>query len=148
MARPSPHVTAEASFGEAETLSKAKNTSVTGLQEAGILEARSGRVRLYRRNELDKNWDPAKDKRISAWEIVGHLVYELENKGEESAAGLLEKLAGVAEPARDLAYRLYTICERKNWAQDAIGYNSLVVAWPRLKELAERPAGKQQELPL
>jgi putative DNA methylase len=126
----------EAAFGEAETLSKAKNTSVTGLQEAGILEARAGKVRLYRRNELDKNWDPAKDKRISAWEIVGHLVYQLENKGEESAAELVKKLGEIAEPARDLAYRLYTICERKNWAQEAIGYNSLVVAWPRLKELA------------
>jgi putative DNA methylase len=126
----------EAAFGEAETLSKAKNTSIAGLQEAGILEARAGKVRLYRRNELDKNWDPATDKRLIAWEVVGHLVYELENNGEESAAELVRKLGGIGEPARDLAYRLYTICERKNWAQDALGYNSLVVAWPRLKELA------------
>lgn len=128
----------EASFGVAETLSKAKNTSVNGLVEAGILEARAGKVRLYRRDELDSQWDPNADKRSTAWEAVQHLIYALENSGEESAAGLLANLGSIAEPARDLAYRLYTVCERKSWAQDALGYNSLVVAMPRLKELASR----------
>lgn len=126
----------EAPFGVAETLSKAKNTSVGGLEEAGILEARAGKVRLYRRDELDTEWDPSEDKRLTAWEACQHLIYALENNGEEAAAGLLAKLGGAAEPARDLAYRLYTVCERKGWAQDALGYNMLVVAWPRLKELA------------
>lgn len=126
----------EAAFGVAETLSKAKNTSVNGLVEAGILEARGGKVRLLGRDELDHEWDPTQDKRPTAWEAVQHLIYALENEGEESAAGLLAKLGPIAEPARDLAYRLYTVCERKGWAQDALGYNMLVVAWPRLKELA------------
>jgi putative DNA methylase len=138
----------EAPFGVAETLSKAKNTSVNGLEQAGVLEARAGKVRLYRRDELDTDWDPTQDKRLTAWEACQHLIYTLENDGEPSAAELLAKLGSSAEPARDLAYRLYTVCERKGWAQDALGYNSLVVAWPRLKELAARQIGKQQELPL
>lgn len=128
----------EAAFGVAETLSKAKNTSVNGLVEAGILEARAGKVRLLKRDELDTDWDPTQDKRLTAWEACQHLIYALENSGEEAAASLLAKLGSTAEPARDLAYRLYTVCERKGWAQDALGYNMLVVAWPRLKELSAR----------
>jgi putative DNA methylase len=130
----------EAAYGIAETLSNAKNTSVNGLSEAGIVEARGGKVRLYRRDELDTDWDPTQDKRLTAWESAAHLIYALENGGEESAAALLARLGPVAEVARDLAYRLYTICERKGWAQDALGYNMLVVAWPRLKELSARQA--------
>jgi len=128
----------EAPFGVAETLSKAKNTSVNGLVEAGILEARAGKVRLLGRDELDHEWNPTQDKRPTAWEAVQHLIHALENGGEESAANLLANLGPTAEPARDLAYRLYTVCERKGWAQDALGYNSLVVAWNRLRELAAR----------
>ncbi len=128
----------EAAFGVAETLSKAKNTSVNGLQEAGVLEARAGKVRLYRRDELDANWDPARDKRLSAWEACQHVIYALEAGGEAAAAELLTKLGPAADPVRDLAYRLYVVCERKGWPQDALGYNSLVVAWARLKELASR----------
>lgn len=137
----------EAPFGVAETLSKAKNTSVSGLQEAGILEARGGKVRLYRRDELDADWDPTKDKRATSWEAVQHLIHDLDTSGEQSAAELLVRLGSVAETARDLAYRLYTVCERKGWAQDALGYNMLVVAWPRLLELARR-TDSQEALPL
>ena len=49
-------------YGVAETLSTAKNTSVEGLVHAGFLEARSGKVRLLRRDELDPDWNPQKDK--------------------------------------------------------------------------------------
>ena len=94
----------EAAYGVAETLSRAKNTSVDGLSEAGIVEARGGKVRLYRRDELDTDWDPTQDKRLTAWEFAAHLIYALENGGEESAAELLSKLGPVAEVARDLAY--------------------------------------------
>jgi putative DNA methylase len=132
-------------YGVAETLSKAKNTSVDGAVEAGILEARSGKVRLLRRSELDPEWDPQKDKRPTAWEACQHLIYELETGGEQAAAGLLAKLGALSETARDLAYRLYTVCERKGWAQEALGYNMLVVAWPRLKDLAGRQAQTRQE---
>jgi putative DNA methylase len=136
----------EGQFGIADVLSRAKNTSVDGLSEAGIVEARGGKVRLYRREELDTDWDPTKDKRLTAWESAAHLIYAIENSGEESAAELLAKLGSVAEVARDLAYRLYTVCERKGWAQDALGYNMLVVAWPRLKELAAQHKPKQDKL--
>jgi putative DNA methylase len=134
-------------YGVAETLSKAKNTSVEGLVEAGFLEARAGKVRLLKRDELNPEWDPQKDKRPTAWEACQHLIFDLEKGGEQSAAALLAKLGSLSETARDLAYRLYTVCERKSWAQDALGYNMLVVAWPRLKDLARaKQAASQQAL--
>jgi putative DNA methylase len=131
-------------YGVAETLSKAKNTSVEGLVEAGFLEARAGKVRLLRRDELDPEWDPQKDKRPTAWEACQHLIYILEKGGEQAAAALLAKLGSLSETARDLAYRLYTVCERKGRAQDALGYNMLVVAWPRIKDQANKQSRQEK----
>lgn len=123
-------------YGEAETLSVARNTSVTGLVEAGFLEAKAGKVRLLKREELKEDWDPETDERSSVWEITQYLIRALETQGERGAALLLRKLGAQGDAARDLAYRLYTICERKGWAQEALSYNSLVVAWPEIIRLA------------
>ncbi len=133
-------------FGDAETLSKAKNTSVQGMVEAGILRAGAGRVRLLGREEMDASWDPKSDRRLTVWEATQHLIRALEAKGEVGAADLQQQLGGLAQSARDLAYRLYSICERRGWSQEAQVYNSLVAAWPRLKELSakkERPADRK-----
>lgn len=134
----------EGEFGVAETLSKAKNTSISGLADAGIVFSRGGRVRLYHPEELPDNWDPIKDSRLTVWETVHYLIRALEN-GEEAAAGLLAMLGSRADPARELAYRLYTICERKKWAQEALAYNSLVQSWPEIKRLAEESKEPVQE---
>jgi adenine-specific DNA methylase len=116
----------EGLYGDAETLSKAKNTSVQGLVNGGILTAKSGKVRLLRRDELPDNWKPATDTRTSDWETTQHLIRTLDQKGETGAATMLSQLGSRGEIARDLAYRLYNICDRKNWTQEAIAYNSLV----------------------
>jgi putative DNA methylase len=137
-------------FGDAETLSKAKNTAINGLQEAGVIVAKAGKVRLVKRDELPDDWNPATDKRLTVWEVTQHLIHRLDQKGETGAAELVSQLGGLAEISRDLAYRLYSTCERKKWAQDALAYNSLVVAWPELTKLARatqpRPTSTQQEL--
>jgi putative DNA methylase len=126
----------EGPFGVAETLSKAKNTAVGGLVEAGVILAKAGKVRVLRRDELPEDWDPVTDKRLTVWEITQHLIRKLEQEGESAAAALVHKLGGMAEAARDLAYRLYSICERKKWATEALAYNGLVIAWPELTKLA------------
>ncbi len=137
----------EGPFGVAETLSKAKNTAVAGMVEAGILAAKAGKVRLLRRNELPADWDLTKDGRLTVWEVTQHLIRTLEHEGESGAARLLAKLGGMGELARDLAYRLYTTCERKKWAQDALAFNSLVVSWPEIIRLAgQRPSQVQEDL--
>ncbi len=142
------HGFGQGQFGDAETISKAKNTSVSGLVEAGILEAGGGKVRLLRMDELDPDWDPSRDKRLTVWEVTHHLIRVLDEGGEEEAARLLRKVGPVAGVARDLAYRLYQICERKGWAQEAIFYNALVVSWPEMKRLAERERVEEPELGL
>ncbi|MGD9890628.1 MAG: DUF1156 domain-containing protein, partial [Dehalococcoidia bacterium] len=123
-------------YGDAETLSKAKDTSINGLAQAGIVESRAGNVRLLRRDELPAEWDPAADTRLPVWELTQHLIRALDERGQEGAAVLLAKAPAQGEVARDLAYRLYTTCERKGWAQEARAYNSLVVAWPDITHLA------------
>ncbi|MYH63085.1 MAG: DUF1156 domain-containing protein [Caldilineaceae bacterium SB0675_bin_29] len=134
-------------FGVAETLSKAKNTSVNGMIEAGILDAGAGKVRLLRPDELPDDWDPETDTRCTVWEVVHHLIRVHSLSGEEEAAELLAKLRADAESARELAYRLYRICEQKNRAQEALGYNALVQSWPEIARLArERPQAEQATL--
>lgn len=123
-------------YGDAETLSKAKNTAVNGLVEAGVIIARSGKVRLIRRDELPTDWNPATDQRLTVWEVTQHLIRTLDQQGESGAAKLMQQLGGIAEVARDLTYRLYSTCERKRWAQEALAYNSLVIAWPEITKLA------------
>ena len=141
---------AEEAFGLAETLSKAKNTAINGLVKAGIVKAKSNKVQLVSRAELSNDWNPATDKRLTVWETTQHLIRTLETKGEAETATLLNRLGGIGETARDLAYRLFSICERKKWADEALAYNSLVIAWPELSKLAlssrNRQPEKQQDL--
>lgn len=126
----------EGEFGVAETLSKAKNTSIAGMAQAGILTSKAGSVRLLRPDELREDWDPASGKRATVWECVHHLVRILEAEGESAAAELVAQLGSEAEIARELAYRLYTICERKKRAREALSYNALVQSWPEIMRLA------------
>ncbi len=137
----------EAGYDPAEGLARAMNVSVKGLEDAGILVARSGRVRLLRRSELAADWDPATDTRMPVWEVTQQLVRVLWDEGSEARAGeLVRRLGGVGEVARDLAYRLYAICERRGWADDALGFNALVTSWPEIARRAASTTSVQQEL--
>ena len=117
-------------------MSRARNTSVAGLAEAGIVASKAGKVRLLKPSELLPNWDPTIDKRLTVWETVHHLIRVLESGGEGCTAELVAKLGSKAEVARELAYRLYTICERKKRATEAMAYNGLVLSWPEITRLA------------
>lgn len=130
----------EGEYGVAETLSTAKNISVQGLQDAGIVASSRGKVRLLKPDELPADWDPTSDPRLTAWETVHQLIRTLA-LGEEPAAALVAQLGAKAEVARELAYRLYTLCERKKRAAEALAYNGLVQSWPELTRLA-REGGK------
>ena len=135
----------EGEYGIAETLSKAKNTSVAGLVEAEILVSKGGKVRLLRPDQLRKNWDPNTDARLTAWEMVHHLVRVLEADGESAAAEIASRLGAKAEVARELCYRLYTLCKRKKRAAEALSYNSLVRSWPEITRLAREEQERDPE---
>jgi putative DNA methylase len=137
----------EADYDPAEGLARAMNVSVKGLEDARILVARTGQVRLLRRSELTADWDPATDTRMLVWEVTQQLVRALWDEGSEAKAGdLLRRLGGVREVARDLAYRLSAICERRGWAEDALGFNALVTSWPEIARRVASAAPVQQEL--
>jgi putative DNA methylase len=132
------HAFSEGEFGVADVLARAKNTSVDGMKEAGILFSSRGKVRLLQPDELPENWDPSTDPRLTAWEIVHHLIRVLGSGGEGAAAEFVAKLGSKAEVARELAYRLYTVCERKKRAAEALVYNGLVQSWPEIARLARK----------
>lgn len=136
----------EGGYGIAETLSKAKNTSIAGIVDAGILESKGGKVRLLKPDELPEDWNPATDPRLPAWEMVHHLVRVLETKGESAAAELVSQLSARAETARELCYRLYTLCERKKRTTEARWYNGLVQSWPEITRLARTATTSQSEM--
>jgi len=126
-------------FGDAELLSKAKVTSVAGLVKAGIVLSKGSSVRLLRPEELPKDWDPVTDKRLTVWEMTHHLlrVYYHEKAGDATTAVLLKKLGSAGDVARDLAYRLFSFCEKKKMSQDALAYNALVLGWPEIARLVQ-----------
>jgi len=115
----------EGPYGVAETLSKAKNSAVGVLVEAG-------------RGEFSSDWNPATAKRLTAWEVTQRLIRALQEHGDTGAAAILDHVGAYGEVARDLAYRLYTICERKKWADEALAYNSLVVEWSDISGAVEQ----------
>ncbi len=131
------HGFAEGPAGEAILLSTAKATALNGLEQAGIIESGRSKVRLLKPEELPADWDPTTDKRLTVWEMVHQLIRVLEASGEGAAAALVAKLGSQAETARELCYRLYTLCERKKRATEAMAYNGLVQSWPEITRLAQ-----------
>lgn len=123
-------------FGDADLLARAKDTTVAGVAQAGVVASRDGKVRLVDRSDLPADWDPASDSRLTVWETTQYLIRSLESSESEAAALLARMGGGVGERARQLAYLLYGICDRKKWAAEAAAYNMLVTAWPEISRLA------------
>ncbi|MEW8660756.1 MAG: DUF1156 domain-containing protein [Candidatus Thiodiazotropha endolucinida] len=116
-------------FGDADTLSRAKGTSVDGVREAGVVESGGGKVRLLKWSEYEADWDPTQDNRTPIWEACHQMISRLNNQGESAAGELLAKMPEKGESIRQLAYHLYTLCERKKWAEEARAYNELIGSW-------------------
>lgn len=139
-------------YGEADVLARAKATSVGGLVDAHVVESGSGKVRLLRPAEYPAEWDPSTDKRLPVWEALHHLVRAFKAGGESEAGRLLKGVEQKTEAIRQLAYRLYTLCERRGWAEDARAYNELVSSWASVETAAtaqaETARPRQHELNL
>lgn len=126
------------SFGQADVLARAKGTSVDGLADAGVLESGGGDVRLFRFNEYPAMWNPETDNRLPVWEALHQLIRALREGGESEAGKLLGLMTERMEPIRQLAYRLYTLCERKGWAEEARAYNDLIASWHGTVSVSEQ----------
>ncbi|MEQ4303333.1 DUF1156 domain-containing protein [Plantactinospora sp. B6F1] len=129
----------EGPFGTAETLAKAMNTSVAGLERAGIFRARAGKARLIMPEELPDDYSPVDDDRVSVWEVVLHLVKRLDTQGIDATARFMADAAaslGDLDAVKELAYLLFAICERRKWARQALRFNNLVSMWTDLGNAA------------
>ena len=134
-------------FGEADTLARAKGTSVDGVKQAGVLHASIGNVRLLKWAEYSSEWDPQSDQRLPIWEVLHQLIRVFNTDGESGAAAVFAAVQSKAEAARQLAYRLYTLCERKSWAEDARAYNEVVTSWTGIESAAAKvPTPTQRKL--
>lgn len=130
------HVWGEGAYGNADTLSRGKGTSVDGMKVAGILHSGAGKVRLLKWAEYPGDWDPKSDTRLPVWEALHQLIRALKQGGESASGSLLAALGGKAEAVRQLAYRLYTLCERLGLAEDARVYNELITSWTGIESAA------------
>jgi len=126
----------EGKYGEAESLSKAMNTAVDGLERAGVLKARAGIVRLLSPDELPDAYNPLADDRISVWEVVMHLAKRLDERGIGAAAEFMAaaKRRIDLDTAKELTYLLFSICERRNWAKTALLFNALGSSWTVIEQ--------------
>ena len=134
----------EGKFGEADTLARAKGTSVDGVKQAGVLYATGGVVRLFKWAEYPTDWDPMADTRLPVWEVLHQLIRLFKTEGESGAGGMLAAVQSKAEATRQLAYRLYTLCERAGWAEDARAYNEIVTSWGAIETAAAATPTPQQ----
>ena len=123
-------------FGEADILARAKGTSVDGVKQASVVFAGGGNVRLLRWRDYPAEWDPATDARLPIWEALHQLIRAYKTKGESGAAQVLAQTASKAEAIRQLAYRLYTLCERKGQPDEARAYNEVVTGWSAIEGAA------------
>lgn len=137
-------------FGEADTLSRAKGASVDGVREAGVVESGGGKVRLLKWADYKADWDPTTDSRTPIWEACHQMIRSLNNQGESAAGELLAKMPEKGESIRQLAYHLYTLCERKKWAEEARAYNELIGSWHAIVTASHEVghSGSQTELGL
>ncbi|MFT5419589.1 MAG: putative DNA methylase [Candidatus Endobugula sp.] len=140
----------EGQFGEADTLARAKGTSVDGVRDAGVIEAEGGKVRLLKWSEYPQDWDPKTDTRTPIWEACHQMIRVLNQQGESEAGSLLARMPERGEPIRQLAYHLYTLCERKKWAEEARAYNELIGSWHAIvsssHELGEKYYGETTDM--
>jgi putative DNA methylase len=131
-------------FGDADTLARAKGTSVEGVKQAGVLSATGGVVRLLKWAEYNADWDAGSDVRLPVWEALHHLIRVFKTEGESGAGAVLTAVQAKAEATRQLAYRLYTLCERAGWAEDARPYNEIITSWSAIESAATRVPGPKQ----
>ena len=139
------HGWADGLFGEADVLARSKSISVSGLSEAGVVLSGGGKVSLRKWADYPLDWDPTTDLRQPVWETLHHLIRALKQEGEGGAGKLLAAVKAKSEATRQLAYRLYTLCERQGWAEDARAYNELITSWTGIESVAgEMPTGQSE----
>jgi len=131
------HGWAEGKYGDADVLARAKGTSVGGLTNAGVVHSSGGDLRLLKWAEMPRDWSPENDSRVPVWEALHQLIRALNQDGETTAGALLARMPDKTASLNALMYRLYTLCERQGWAEEARAYNELQGAWIGIEQASQ-----------
>lgn len=131
------HGWVEGKYGDADVLARAKGTSVGGLIEAGVVDSAGGDLRLLKWDEMPRDWSPENDSRLAVWEGLHQLIRALNQDGESAAGALLARMPDKTASLNALMYRLYTLCERQGWAEEARAYNELQGAWAGIEQASQ-----------
>ena len=137
---------AEGPFGEANVLAQAKGTTVDDVAVAGLIHSGGGKVKVLKWSDYPVDGDPRSGTRTPVWEACHQMIRELNHKGETHAGGLLARMADKGESIRQLAYHLYTLCERKKWAEEARAYNELICSWHAIVDASSKVDQKGEQL--
>ena len=85
------------------------------------------------------------DDRTSEWEICLHLAKALQDQGADGAARLMAAARDVPgidlDDVKELAYLLYSIAEKKGWAETALLFNNLGTSWTDLEDASRKVTG-------
>ena len=126
----------EGTYGEAETLARAKNISIGKLQHDGLLTAGGGKVKLLPLDAFSDSEQLALSD-TTAWEGCFRMAYHMNRevgKGIEGAAHIGREMGSNVESVERLARILYNHYDRKGDSQNAVVFNNLVTEWQRIRE--------------
>jgi putative DNA methylase len=138
-------------YGDADGLARARNTAVDSLERYGILKSRSGNVTIYRPTDMAEDYDVVADLKISAWELLHHLIRVLDTDGIAGAGAFLSLAKSRAqadvEPdlVKELGHLLFRVAEQQGWTKDALSFNGLVTSWPDIIDAADRSRPAHQQ---
>lgn len=136
------HGYGEGTFGDADNLARARNTSVAVMDREAILTSRAGKVQLIKPADLPPDYDVLNDGHTSNWEALHHLVKLVERDGIRRAGNFLQVAlsrpdgAVDADLLKELAHLLFRLAESNSWTKDALSFNNLATSWPEIYAVA------------
>ena len=134
----------EATSGEADQLAQSSDTTVGGLERGGIFRAKGGRANLIAPSDLDGDWDPESDARVSIWEVTVRLAAILDTTGVDKVVQLLPRVQTRVslDAVKELGFLLFREAEKKSSARDAGLFNALVSVWSDVAEMSRHHSRK------
>lgn len=110
-------------FGDANNLANARNTTVDAMDRGGILSSRAGKVHLIKPSDLEADYDVLADPHTSNWEALHHLIKLLEGGGITPAGDFLRTALSRPDGAidtdlvKELAHLLFRVAEANGWTR-------------------------------
>lgn len=135
-----------ATYGIAETLASAMNTSMSGLARTRAVESSGGKVRLLGPNDLETGYRPDRDNSISLWEIAIRSATALDRDGVDEAGRILSQASDRIDPyaVKELSFLAFSLAEKRKDSATARIFNALATSWPEIVEAMDIHAARTE----